>query len=62
MTSATAPPSWKFARRLRFERNRGLFVAIGVFASILIGLDLITPGPFSYFEFSYMSSGGRGRA
>jgi ribose transport system permease protein len=58
MTSATAPPSWKFARRLRFERNRGLFVAIGVFASILIGLDLITPGPFSYFEFSYMSSGG----
>ena len=58
MTSATVPPSWRFARRLGLGRNRGLFVAIGVFASIIIGLDLFTPGPFSYFEFSYISSGG----
>ncbi len=58
MTSATVAPSWRFARRLGFGRNRGLFVAIGVFASIIIGLDLFTPGPFSYFEFSYISSSG----
>ena len=58
MTSATVAPSWRFARRLGLGRNRGLFVAIGVFASIIIGLDLFTPGPFSYFEFSYISSGG----
>ena len=58
MTSATVAPSRRFARRLGLGRNRGLFVAIGVFASIIIGLDLFTPGPFSYFEFSYISSSG----
>ena len=39
-------------------RHSGVLIAIGVFALIVVTLDLITPGPLSYFEFSYLSSGG----
>jgi ribose transport system permease protein len=44
--------------RADLSRNSGVLIAIGVFAAIVITLDLITPGPLSYFEFSYLSSGG----
>ena len=44
--------------RADLSRNSGVLIAIGVFAAIVITLDLITPGPLSYFEFSYLSTGG----
>ena len=57
MSTATAT----FGRWLIFgpvhPRNRGLFIAICVFVAIFVVLDLITPGPISYFEISFLSAG-----
>ena len=39
-------------------RHRGLLVACAVFAALFATVGAITPGPFSYFELSFMSSGG----
>jgi ribose transport system permease protein len=39
-------------------RHRGLLVACAVFVALFVLADAITPGPFSYFELSFMSSGG----
>lgn len=39
-------------------RHRGLLVACTVFVALFLLADAITPGPFSYFELSFMSSGG----
>ncbi len=47
-------PAW----RPLLARHRGLIVAGAVFLTLLLGVDLITPGPFSYFEFSFLSAGG----
>ena len=43
---------------LTLARSRGLLVAVAVFAFLFLVVDAITPGPFSYFELSFMSSGG----
>jgi len=43
---------------LRFTRMRGLLIAIGVFITLLVINDLMSPGPMSYFEVSFLSSGG----
>ncbi|WP_374653611.1 hypothetical protein [Dongia sp.] len=53
MTIAQAP-----RRTLRLGRFRGLIVALLVFIALLLLNDLMSPGPMSYFEFSFMSSGG----
>jgi ribose transport system permease protein len=45
-------------RRLRLARHQGLLIAIGVFAALFLTVDFISPGPVSYFEVSFMSSGG----
>ena len=45
-------------RRLRLGRHRGLLVACAVFVLLFALADAITPGSFSYFELSFMSSGG----
>ncbi len=45
-------------RRLRLGRHQGLLIAIGVFAALFLTVDFISPGPVSYFEVSFMSSGG----
>ena len=37
-------------------RNRRLLVAVMAFAGIVICLDVISPGPISYFEISFISS------
>ena len=37
-------------------RNRRLLVAVAAFAGIVICLDVISPGPISYFEISFISS------
>ncbi|HWL67372.1 MAG TPA: ABC transporter permease [Geminicoccus sp.] len=39
-------------------RHRGLLVAFLVFVALFLVVDWISPGPFSYFELSFMSSGG----
>ncbi len=46
--------------RLRFRLGgyRGLLVAIGVFVALMVFNDLLTPGQISYFEVSFLSSGG----
>lgn len=43
--------------RLSLARHRGALLAFGVFAVLLLFVNAITPGPFTYFEFSFMSSG-----
>jgi ribose transport system permease protein len=42
---------------LSLARHRGLLVVIAVFVALLSFIMAITPGPFSYFEVSFMSSG-----
>lgn len=51
---AGSPPR----RRLRLGRQRGPIVAAAVFLALLLAVDLISPGPFSYFEFGFLSAGG----
>ncbi len=58
--NAIAPPRRIVASRARagLGRARGLIVVILVFAGLVLFNDLISPGAMSYFEFSFMSSGG----
>jgi ribose transport system permease protein len=42
----------------RLNRARGLLIAIAVFITLLIINDVMSPGPMSYFEVSFLSSGG----
>jgi Ribose/xylose/arabinose/galactoside ABC-type transport systems, permease components len=39
-------------------RHQGLLIAIAVFIVLFLVTDLISAGAFSYFEFSFLSSGG----
>ncbi len=62
-TSATANAGGSHPRRHRgfdfsFSRFRGLVTAIVVFAILLLIVDLISAGPLSYFDISFLSSGG----
>lgn len=41
-----------------FARHNGAIIAIVVFALLLGSVDLISPGPLSYFDVSFLSSGG----
>ncbi|MCB1494971.1 MAG: ABC transporter permease [Bauldia sp.] len=43
---------------IRFNRFRGLATAVVVFAILLFVVDLISAGPLSYFDISFLSSGG----
>ncbi len=43
---------------VRFAQSRGVATAIGVFAVLLLTVDLISAGPLSYFDVSFLSSGG----
>ncbi len=42
----------------RLGSYRGLIVALSVFVALLVTNDLLSPGPMSYFEVSFLSSGG----
>ncbi len=44
--------------RFRISGYRGLIVAITVFIALMVFNDLLTPGAISYFEVSFLSSGG----
>ena len=58
-TAAVAlPPRRRFAWRPALARSRGLLVAVAVFVILLLVVNAITPGAFSYFELSFMSAGG----
>jgi ribose transport system permease protein len=46
------------APRLRLARQRGLLIAIAVFVLLFLMVDWISPGPVSYFEISFLASGG----
>ncbi len=46
------------SRRFRPDRHRGLIIAAVVFIALFLTVDLISPGPISYFEVSFLSSGG----
>ena len=56
-TSGIARPSPGSTRRLRLGRHRGLLIAILVFVILFLIVDWISPGPISYFEISFLSSG-----
>jgi ribose transport system permease protein len=58
MTSLSAGVRPVARRGLRLGRYRGLLVALAVFIALLLVNDLMSPGPMSYFEFSFMSTGG----
>jgi ribose transport system permease protein len=57
-TSGIARPAHGSMRRLRLGRHRGLLIAIAVFVVLFLIVDWISPGPISYFEISFLSSGG----
>ena len=40
-------------------RNRRLLVAFTAFIGIFVCLDVISPGPISYFEINFLSSNNR---
>lgn len=58
MTSLSAGLRPATRRGFRPGRYRGLIVALAVFIALLLINDLMSPGPMSYFEFSFMSTGG----
>lgn len=45
-------------RYIRIARFRGLITAAIVFAVLLVTVDMISAGPLSYFDISFLSSGG----
>ncbi len=40
------------------SRSRGLLTSIGVFATLLVAINLLSAHPMGYFDLSYMSAGG----
>jgi ribose transport system permease protein len=44
--------------RLSLARHRGLLTAILVFLALFAIVNLVSPRPYSFFDFSYMSTGG----
>lgn len=46
------------SRRFRPGRHRGLIIATATFIALFLTVDLISPGPISYFEVSFLSGGG----
>lgn len=58
MKAATASPPRRSGLGIAAARHRGVLVAAAVFALLFLASDALTPGAFSYFEFSFMSAGG----
>jgi len=57
-TLVVSRPRSRSGFKLRLGRVRGLLIACAVFAVLFVLVNLITPGSFNYFEFSFMSAGG----
>jgi ribose transport system permease protein len=58
MSTVALPAAIRPGWRPRLGRHRGLIVAFTVFLALFLAVDFITPGPFNYFEFSFLSAGG----
>jgi ribose transport system permease protein len=58
LDQASRQPRRRSGWSLAWSRGRGLIVAVAVFVFLFMVVGAITPGPFSYFELSFMSSGG----
>jgi ribose transport system permease protein len=58
MTAALLDSRQPSLAGLWLGRNRGPLIALAVFVALFLLVNAITPGAFSYFEFSFMSSGG----
>ncbi|MBX6323318.1 MAG: ABC transporter permease, partial [Rhodospirillaceae bacterium] len=58
MIAATLSARRPWPVGLWLGRNRGPLIALAVFVALFMLVNAITPGAFSYFEFSFMSSGG----
>lgn len=59
MTQAAAASAFAPRPRFRgFGRHRGLLVAWAVFLTAFLVVNLVSSGPFNYFEFGFMSAGG----
>src|SRR5688500_17895349 len=43
---------------MRLGRHRGLLIAMAVFIALILINDFMSPGRMSYFEVSFLSSGG----
>ncbi|GIX14574.1 MAG: ABC transporter permease [Paracoccaceae bacterium] len=57
MTARRREPDRAGRWRSRLRAHRGLIVAAAVLAALMILNDLMSPGPMSYFEVSFLSSG-----
>jgi ribose transport system permease protein len=57
MTATTLQGRQSSRLTLSIARHRGALIALAVFAALFLTVNAITPGSFSYFEFSFMSSG-----
>ena len=57
MTAATLQGGQQSPLKLSLARHRGVLIALAVFIALFLAVNAITPGSFSYFEFSFMSSG-----
>ncbi len=57
MSTTTMPGRQPTPLQLSLSRHRGMLIALAVFVALFAAVNAITPGSFSYFEFSFMSSG-----
>jgi ribose transport system permease protein len=58
MTEAVMPRVQRRSLARPLARHQGLLIAVGVFVALFAVTDLISAGSFSYFELSFLSSGG----
>ncbi|MER8631198.1 ABC transporter permease [Mesorhizobium opportunistum] len=58
MSSVSSSASAGFGLRRALIRNRGALIAAGVLAILLFIVDWISAGPLTYFDVSFLSSGG----
>ncbi|AEH88448.1 MULTISPECIES: ABC transporter permease [Mesorhizobium] len=58
MSSVSPSASAGFGLRRALIRNRGALIAAGVLAILLFIVDWISAGPLTYFDVSFLSSGG----
>jgi ribose transport system permease protein len=55
---AAAPARRRHSFGERLQKHRGLLTAIAVFVVLFLVVDWISAGPLSYFDVSFMASGG----
>ncbi|TIN62684.1 MAG: ABC transporter permease, partial [Mesorhizobium sp.] len=56
--ASSSPVPGRFGLRRALVRNRGALIAAAVLAILLFVVDWISAGPLTYFDVSFLSSGG----